>query len=72
MNDLVNLKTIGALLLNALFVISAAVNCRFQGTVGSLKSVFWIKTYQNGSSNSYIYGNSIIISWSRCHNVFFL
>ena len=44
MNDLVNLKTIGALLLNALFVISAYGKIvGFKGTVGSLKSMFWVK-----------------------------
>ena len=44
MNDLVNLKSVGALLLNALFVISAYGKIvGFKGTVGSLKSVFWIK-----------------------------
>ena len=44
MNDLVNFKTIGALLLNALYVISAYGKIvGFKGTVGSLKNVFWIK-----------------------------
>ena len=44
MNDLVNLKSVGALLLNALFVISAYGKIvGFKGTVGSLKSMFWIK-----------------------------
>ena len=44
MNELVNIKSIGALLLNALFVISAYGKIvGFKGTVGSLKSVFWVK-----------------------------
>ena len=44
MQELVNLKSIGALLLNALFVISAYGKIvGFKGTVGSFKSVFWMK-----------------------------
>jgi hypothetical protein len=44
MNDLVNLKTAGALFLNTLFVISAYGKIvGFKGTVVSLKSVFWVK-----------------------------
>jgi uncharacterized membrane protein YphA (DoxX/SURF4 family) len=44
MQGLVNLKTIGSLLLNALFVISAYGKIvGFKGTVGSLKRVFWVK-----------------------------
>jgi uncharacterized membrane protein YphA (DoxX/SURF4 family) len=43
MYNIVNLKTIGTLLLCALFVISAYGKIvGFKGTVGSLKSVFWI------------------------------
>ena len=44
LNNLVNLKSIGALLLNALFVISAYGKIvGFKGTVNSFKSVFWMK-----------------------------
>ena len=44
MLDLVTIKSIGALLLNAIFVISAYGKIiGFKGTVNSFKSVFWMK-----------------------------
>ena len=44
MNKLLNMKTIGALLLNALYVISAYGKIvGFKGTVNSFENVFWIK-----------------------------
>ena len=44
MTNLINMKSVGALLLNAIFLISAYGKIvGFNGTANSLKNVFWIK-----------------------------
>ena len=44
MKDLITMKSIGAMLLNAIFLISAYGKITgFKGTVDSFKSVYWMK-----------------------------